>query len=487
MRQVPAVRKDTSHTGILRRRTSATIISFLKPVAGILLMISCLSVTELPAQNSRRVQSMPDGENAYGSKFFDQLRSIFGKFQDSDLQRVFQQAKPIECSELVGRKGEWRPVAFFNENRKLGDWCRENLEEVKNDLSVYSFKGECKGSQSSLQVATEFPIEESMEAYNQGRVELEQVDVNVNFPVSVAFNTRTMAYTFNLPFLFQIERKGNNALYSFIAPSRRSAYAREVSSRWECKGVSSRDVTYRFMICRTHTVPSGPAPRGQTYEPSFGALAYFILSDGTEAQTSVNLSFEGTSVSVKVGSETIPSPEPSTAPEKVIQPEPVPQPSSDIAKPALSRTSRGRNSAVWRIPSPAAKLAEETGSEFRLRFSRQSWTGKIALPQLLAGQKLSGLIENLPPDGADSCVWRPGNLQKVSLLIAEPPYDDLLFSVETAPGGGTPATISFDVRTRGGDRLGSLQCRFRKAAAPAEVSVDQWNAIVGPNLTLETH
>src|SRR5580658_2598459 len=58
----------------------------------------------------------------YGTKFFDQLRNIFGRFRDADLQRVFQAAGPIPCSQLVDDKGEWRAVAFFNDNRKLGDW-----------------------------------------------------------------------------------------------------------------------------------------------------------------------------------------------------------------------------------------------------------------------------------------------------------------------------------------------------------------------------
>src|SRR5437667_11948938 len=54
----------------------------------------------------------------YDRKFFIQLRGVFGRFRDSDLERVFDQAKPIQCSELVNDEGEWRTVAFFNENRE---------------------------------------------------------------------------------------------------------------------------------------------------------------------------------------------------------------------------------------------------------------------------------------------------------------------------------------------------------------------------------
>jgi len=241
-------------------------------------------------------------ESIYGSKFFDQLHNIFGQFQNADLQRVFQEAKPIQCSELVGRKGEWRPVAFFNEDRRLGDWCRESLEEVKADLTVYTFKGACSGSQAAVQVTTEFPTAASMEAYRQQRLNLDQVDVTVNDPVDATLNARTLAYTFDLPYLFPTSGERSH-VYTFIAPDRDAAYASEVTSRWECKAVSSKDVTYRFLICRVATIPRGPGARHQKWEPAFGSSAFFILSDGTEAQTSVNLSFGGAD-----GAEPAPSP-----------------------------------------------------------------------------------------------------------------------------------------------------------------------------------
>src|SRR3989441_8557475 len=81
----------------------------------------------------------------YDRKFFVQLRGVFGRFRDSDLQRVFDTAHPIQCSELASGDGEWRTVAFFNEKRELGDWYRRNFDEVKNDLAVFIFKGVCRG------------------------------------------------------------------------------------------------------------------------------------------------------------------------------------------------------------------------------------------------------------------------------------------------------------------------------------------------------
>jgi hypothetical protein len=251
---------------------------------GVILFICGLLAVSLPAQERQSGE-----KSAYGSKFFDELRTIFGRFRDMDLQRVFLEAQPIQCSELLGRKGEWRPVAFFNEDRKLGDWCRESLQEVKNDLEVYVFKGSCKGDQDSIEVTTEFPTAESMEDFNLRKINLNQMDITVNDPAKVLLNRQTMAYTFELPYLFLTGQRGSLRTYSFNAPNRNSAYAPEVSGRWECKMVSSKEVAYRFLICRTTTVPRGSAGRNRKFEPSFGSAAFYILSDGMEAQTSVKV------------------------------------------------------------------------------------------------------------------------------------------------------------------------------------------------------
>jgi hypothetical protein len=270
------------------------------------LLVCALWAAGIHAQEEPRE---PSGEeSAYGSKFFDQLRSIFGRFRDADLQRVFQEAQPIACPELVGRKGQWRTVAFFNENRQLGDWCRESLEEVKADLAVYTFTGACSQNQGAVQVATEFPTTESIEAYNRRAIDLNQIDITVNDPVTAVLNPRTMAYTFELPYLFRTGRRSSTDVYSFTAPDRYAAYATEVTSRWECKSVSSKDLTYRFFICRTSTVPRSAAMRNQKWEPSFGSSAFFILSDGTVAKTSVNLSYgDGTHPNEKPA-DTVPAP-----------------------------------------------------------------------------------------------------------------------------------------------------------------------------------
>jgi hypothetical protein len=256
-------------------------------ILAILPLLVLYTPVRVSAQQDRQEQS----SEAYGSKFFDQLRSIFGRFRDADLEHVFQEAKPIECSELVGRTGEWHQVAFFNENRKLGDWCKQSLEEVKGDLVVYTFKGTCSGDRGRIRVGTEFPIADSIEAYDRKEIGFDQVEVNVNDPVDAVFDSRTKALAFELPYLFLTRRESSGNIYSFIAPDRNAAYATEVTSRWACKTVSSNDLTYRFLICRTSTAPRQTDARNRNWQPAFGASAYFILSDGSEAATSVSLTF----------------------------------------------------------------------------------------------------------------------------------------------------------------------------------------------------
>lgn len=265
------------HPDIVTTRTPAFLFALL------------LACAPLPAQQEPQRES--GEEIVYGSKFFDQLRMIFGRFQDSDLLSAFQEAQPIQCPELVAGKGEWRPVAFFNEDRRLGGWCRESLEEVKSNLDIYTFKGECRGNEGTIEVTTEFPTDESVDAYNQRRINLSQVDITVNDPVKVERDPKTMAYTFDLPYLFFKSQQGSTKTYSLTAVSSDSVYAKEVSNHWECKAVSSKDVTYRFLICRSATIPQDARARGKNREPSFGSAAFFILSDGIETHTSVKLIF----------------------------------------------------------------------------------------------------------------------------------------------------------------------------------------------------
>src|SRR6516164_11180264 len=174
--------------------------------------------TPATAQRERQISAPANDSQPYSRRFFVQLRAVFGRFRDSDLQRVFDSAQPIQCSELVNEPGEWRTVAFFNEKRELGDWYRSNFEEVKRDLSVFVFKGVCRGDHGPVQLTTKFPVTESVDAYDQGRIALDEVEVNVNAPVRASYDLSTKAYTFDLPFLFLVGQQDNQEIYSLDPP-----------------------------------------------------------------------------------------------------------------------------------------------------------------------------------------------------------------------------------------------------------------------------
>ena len=266
-------------------------------VIWLFLLIAALTL-RTSAHGQRDNEAQAPQEHEYGRRFFDQLRLIFGRFEDADLQRVFQGARPIRCSDLLKDKGEWRDVAFFNENRKLGGWYRKSLDEVKHDLAVYLFKGTCNGSAEQLRVTTKFPVYESIKAYQEGIIPFQEIDVNVNPPVNVSFNPQNRAYVFDLPYLFRIPNADGDPAYTLNPRHLSDQYARNLASRWECKAVAAEDVTYQFLICHTSLIPLEPAESSQERIRPFGASAYSILSDGKEASAAVKFTFGAQSDSV---------------------------------------------------------------------------------------------------------------------------------------------------------------------------------------------
>jgi hypothetical protein len=395
-------------------------------------------------------------EPSYSRQFFIQLRSIFGRFRESDLQRAFESAQPIQCSELISDKGEWRTVAFFNERRELGDWYRRNFDEVKSDLAVFSFKGVCRGERGPVQLTTKFPISESIEAFNQGRIELEQIDVNVNAPVSAFFDMQNRAYSWDLPYLFLVSRQDGDSLYSLNAPRLSDRYAADVLDHWDCKSVTAEAVTYRFLICRTTTLPRNPALRSQLRTPAFGASAYFILSDGREAASSVKLTFSDTD-DVKHSVE-----------DKTSAP-----------------TSGVANVSSWQNPDSDERIVSFQRDEFRIRFSPESWSGRLGSSQVLSGQRLSSLAASNPNEGADYCIWLPDAPYSADLLTSEPDAA-ILYSLSATDQDRQSATsIVFDLNTRGKAHLGSIKCIFPRLATAGSVPFSRWSTVVGPHLILE--
>jgi hypothetical protein len=255
--------------------------------AGLLVCLFLLVALARQGLNAQQPESTP-----YGDRFFEQLGSIFGHFRDADLQHVFQTARPIRCSDLIMERGEWRAVGFFNENRKLGDWYRKSLDAAKHDLAVYVFKGDCDGARERLEVTTKFPVHESIDAYEARKIRFDEIDVNVNAPVKVAYEPKTRAYTFDLPYLFRVASLEGDVVYSLNPRHLSDRYATDVVNRWECKAVKADDVTYQFLICRNAVISVEAAGNRQEKNRPFGAVGYSILSDGKEASSTVKLTFD---------------------------------------------------------------------------------------------------------------------------------------------------------------------------------------------------
>ena len=173
------------------------------------------------AQVRRRVPAPAQESGDFGSKFFDDLRSLFGRLQRSELDRAFQRAKAIRCSDLVGQSGEWKEVAFLNDDRKLGDWHFDSIDEVKNDPAAFVFSGACGSDEAAaLKVSTSFPVQETFEKFQQGKIPFSQIVISDNDPVGVTFDRPTETYTFRLPYVYRERNSSTSAtpLYTLVPP-----------------------------------------------------------------------------------------------------------------------------------------------------------------------------------------------------------------------------------------------------------------------------
>jgi len=415
----------------------------------------CISVT-LTAQNQTQLQPRQDSQ--YSRKFFVQLKGIFGRFREADLDRVFDSATPIQCSELVSDKGEWRTVAFFNEKRELGDWYRSNLDEVKRDLTVFVFSGVCRGEHAPVQLTTKFPVTESIEAYTQQKIPFEQVEVSVNAPVRATFDPSTSAYSFDLPYLFLIKQDDSGAdLYSLDPPrlADRQHYATDVIDHWDCKAVTGGDVTYRFLICKTTTLPRIPSLRSRRQQATFGASAYFILSDGEEASSNVKLTFNDTN-----------------------------DREHEVEDASVASPPDGSPRTSWETPDSDEKILDVLRDEFRIRFA-QNWASRIGSAQVLYGRQISSLDSAKPGEGADYCVWLAASAGSTNGLVGSAD-DSVQYSINVHDRDNQSSTsIVFDLKTTAGMQIGTLQCYFPRATSATSIDFARWKSIVGDNLLLE--
>ena len=409
-------------------------------------------------QRERVIQPPQDPER-YGRQFFVQLRALFGRFRDADLERAFDKAQPIQCTELINEKGEWRTVAFFNEKRELGDWYRSRLEEVKTDLAVFIFTGTCRGEHGPVLLTTKFPVMESIDAYNQRRIGLDEVEVNVNAPVRASFDVQAQAYSFDLPYLFLVSRQGEESLYSLAPPrlAEREKYATDVTDHWDCKSVTAENVTYQFLLCRTSTRPRTPAGREQSRGPApFGSSAFFILSDGKEGSSSVKLTFND------ANNTEHDVPDVSTVAPNILD-----------------------SPAEWESPDSDEKLLDVVRDEFRIRFNPQSWTGLVGRAQVLSGQRLQSLDSFNPAPGANYCIWIPAAPSAASRILNSNENAPISYKVTDHDQDlRSPTSIVFQISISE-QRAGELQCIFPRVPSASSVAFSRWSAIAGQHLTLE--
>jgi hypothetical protein len=391
----------------------------------------------------------------FGKKFLDDLQTLFGRLEVSELDHAFREAKPIRCSDLIGRTGEWKNVGFLNDNRNLAAWHHEDIDSVKNDPVRYVFSGMCTTEQAPLRLATRYPVKESYDQFRKGSIPFSKVVLRDNPPVSVFFDRPTNSYTFQLPFLYAEGATRAETTYTFTPPTAGSRVEVGLAAEFRCKAINDVDLTYRFLLCRTAFVNLNAANPKERIPNTPNSWAYYIFSDGREASSTVNLSFKEM--------PTVPKP---------------PEPQSDAPTPAHSADVQ------WEAVQPQSRLIDVGDREFRLRFDPATWTARIGKPQLIENRTVSPFtVGSTPTRTRDNCMWQPVASTQTNNLLAG--IDgETLFTLGFQKRGASGISVSFDVEGSAG-RIGSLQCYFLQSQTPADVTARQWNAIVGSNIVIE--
>jgi hypothetical protein len=393
----------------------------------------------------------------FGAKFLDDLQTLFGRLETSELDSAFQRAKAIRCSDLIGKSGEWRDVGFLNDNRNLAAWHYEDIDSVKSDPVRYVFSGMCSTEQSALKLATRYPIKESYDQVRKGTIPISKVAVRDNPPVSVFFDKSTNSYTFQLPFLYAEGASRAETTYTLMPPTAASKPEAGLADEFRCKAVSDADLTYRFLLCRTALVNlNAPTNSKQRIPDSPNSWAYYIFSDGREASSSVNLLFEN-------------------APQV---------PKTATPEPDLSPAVRNADE-IWNAVPPQSGLVDVGNGEFRLRFDPATWAERIGKPQLIEGRTVSALTAGSTPlRKQGNCVWQPASATQASRLLASVPSLETLYTLAFQKQASSGISVSFDIEGSSG-RIGRVECYFPQSQTPADVTVGQWSSIVGSTIVIE--
>src|SRR6476660_3835670 len=134
----------------------------------------------------------------FGSTFFDDLRTLFGKLEKTELSAAFAEAKPISCGDVVGR-GDWKQVGFLNDDRSLFAWRFDKLEDVRSDPARLVFSGTCNDAHTPVEVTTTYPYRDSQRQYADGFITASEIVTRENKPVRATFDKTTGSYVFTLP------------------------------------------------------------------------------------------------------------------------------------------------------------------------------------------------------------------------------------------------------------------------------------------------
>jgi hypothetical protein len=415
------------------------------------------------AQIRREVSAPVQGSAGdFGSKFFDDLRSLFGKLQQSELDKAFERAKPVRCSDLAGQSSEWKEVAFLNDDRRLGDWHFDNIEDVKRDLAAFVFSGNCRGDEGALRVATSFPVTESVEQFQLGRIPFSKIIIDDNDPVNVTFDRSTGAYTFQLPYVYSERKNGTDIVYTLTPPRKTSNPEPGIAIEFRCKAISDADLTYRFLLCRSRLVDRDTRKQEQMVKPTRGSAAYYILSDGKEASSTVRLNFGGDADAASNDTDSV---------DKADN------------QPKITQVPKIREND-WQPAASDTRLTYVADDEFRLIFNPQTWNGRIDRPQMLADGSL--LNSTSPPArNKEYCVWRPGLPAQVNRLLDTAAKESFGYSLGFRKDLQSATSSIFEIQTEGGAVVATLQCYFPQSQTPADLTIGRWLSIVGKHIELD--
>src|SRR5206468_5987202 len=124
-------------------------------------------------------------------------------------------------------------------------------------------------------------------------------------------------------------------------------------------------------------------------------------------------------------------------------------------------------------------------AEFRLRFKPDAWERKIDQSQLLADGTFGATTT--PPKNKAYCTWLARSRDRAAQLLTTASEGSVVHSLEFKKQNQSGISAVFEMQSDTGAVLGVLDCVFVQSQTPADISVAQWQSIVGSNIGLESH